>query len=89
MASVHISVKPEIWEWVAKQISDIQSSTGIYGKLNEWIEGSVLPTFKQIEKLSKEKEDIEKKYTKIAEEQNMQITQLTNSLCCLVNLFLY
>lgn len=53
MASVHISVKPEIWEWVAKQISDIQSSAGIYIKLNEWIDGSVLPTFKQIEELSK------------------------------------
>ena len=53
MASVHVNIKPKIWQWIEKQIADMQFNSATYNKLNTWIDGSKLPTFKQIEDFSK------------------------------------
>lgn len=53
VAAVRVMVKPVIWEWVSKQIADIDFNTNIHDKVKKWSSGISSPTFKQIEEFSR------------------------------------
>lgn len=53
MPTVYVNIKPEIINWVLSQIREDIFEENIINNINDWLNGTKTPTFKQIEDLSK------------------------------------
>ena len=53
MAGVNVSVAPEIINWVIEKIQFSTVNNSVFELLNKWKSGEKVPTFNQIEDVSK------------------------------------
>lgn len=53
MAAVSVNVKPEVLSWALNQVSEMNFKADVSKKLDQWLAGTLLPTFRQIESFSK------------------------------------
>lgn len=53
MAAVSVNVKPEVLSWALDQVPDMKFRPELSKKLDKWLAGVALPTFRQIEIFSK------------------------------------
>ena len=56
MAGVNVSVAPEIINWVIEKIQFSTVNNSVFELLNKWKSGEKVPTFNQIEDVSKKDE---------------------------------
>lgn len=53
MAAVSVNVKPEVLSWALNQVPEMKFKSDVSKKLDQWLAGTLLPTFRQIESFSK------------------------------------
>lgn len=53
MAAVSVNVKPEVLSWALNQVPEMKFKVDVSKKLDQWLAGTLLPTFRQIESFSK------------------------------------
>ena len=53
MAAVSVNVKPEVLSWALNQVPEMKFKSDVSKKLDQWLAGTLLPTFRQIESLAR------------------------------------
>ena len=53
MAVISVNVKPEVLSWALNQVPEMKFKAEVSKRLDKWLSGTSLPTFRQIESFSK------------------------------------